>query len=92
VKKRVGWGLSCRIPFRDYTAVLLGVGSICVRFPGLLFLSLYATWVVSPGVSVCALWSSPVGEGENDRCVRKLVYISGVGGDIYVCGSVGGWL
>ena len=63
-----------------------------MRFPGLLFFSLYATWVVSAGVSVCALWSSPVGDGENDRCVRKLVYISGVGGDIYVCGSVGGWL
>jgi len=83
-----------RVVFRLGTILrsFWGVRSICVRFPGLLYFSLYVTWVVSARVFVCALWSSPVGDGENDRCVRKLVYISGVGGDIYVCRGVWGWV
>ena len=63
-----------------------------MRFPGLLFFSLYATWVFFAGVSFCALWSSPMRDGENDRCVRKLVYISVVRGDIYVCRGVWRWV
>ena len=58
-----------------------------MRFPGLLFFSLYATWVVSAGVSVRALWSSPVEGGENDRCMRK--YISVLSGATFMCVGVG---
>ena len=32
--KKVGWGVSCSIPFRDYTAVLLGGREYLCAFPG----------------------------------------------------------
>ena len=39
--KKGGWGVSCSIPFRDYTAVLLGGRECLCAFPGpSVFLSL----------------------------------------------------
>ena len=61
-------------------------------FSGSALSSLYATWTVPAGVTVpCGhhLW----GTEKNDRCVKKLAYISVVlGGDNCCVWGVRGWV
>ena len=91
-KRDGGLGGSAVLSLGTIQRSFWGVGSICARSPGLLFPLSVPLGRFLLGWP-CLVVITCGGRRKNDKCVKKLAYISVVlGATFVVCGWVRGWI